>query len=351
MKSEQLIAYENLIEQRLKKLYGKAYEDIIKLPQVQKAIRDGGDFNIKGVQLEKLVDKIITDLNKNIQKIAKESLQKAFTQGLISNVPLMENAFGSYRDGKLIVDDEVQKATDNYRDSRKEAYKLANEKKGGLNLSERVWNLNEATKREIETIIQNGIKEGKSADAIQRSVRKYLNNIDTLFRRVRNKETGKLELSQAAKKYHPGCGVYRSAYKNAMRLIRNEVNIAYREAEWLSYQTNPLIKGFEIRLSNNHTTLINGKPTPFIDICDELQGIYPKTFKWNCWHVQCRCIMIPILLTPKEFGEYTKARRQGKEYKSEIKDVPEKFNEYVNENKERFGNLKSKPTWYEENIN
>jgi len=35
MKSEQLTKYEHLIEKRLKGLYGKAYEDIIKLPQVQ----------------------------------------------------------------------------------------------------------------------------------------------------------------------------------------------------------------------------------------------------------------------------------------------------------------------------
>lgn len=350
MKSEQLTNYELLIEKRLKGLYGKAYEDIIRLPQVQKAIRDGGDFNIKGVQLEKLVDKIIVNLNKQIEGIATETMQKAWMNGLISSTPMMQTAFGNYKDGKFIVDKQIKQATEDRRDATKEVYKLTTQKKGGLNLSERVWNLNEATKREIETIVQNGIKEGKSADAIQRSVRKYLNNPDTLFRRVRNKETGKLELSQAAKKYHPGQGVYRSAYKNAMRLIRNEVNIAYREAEWMSYQNNDLIKGFEIRLSNNHTTLINGEPTPFRDICDELQGEYPKTFKWNGWHVQCRCIMIPILLTPSEFAKYTKARREGKEYDNKIKELPKNFDNYIKENKERFDNLKSKPSWYETNI-
>ena len=26
---------------------------------------------------------------------------------------------------------------------------------------------------------------------------------------------------------------------------------------------------------------------PFYDICDELQGIYPKTFKWTGWHPHC----------------------------------------------------------------
>ena len=48
-----------------------------------------------------------------------------------------------------------------------------------------------------------------------------------------------------------------------------------------SAQNNPLITGWKIVLSNNHTTLINGVPTKFKDICDTLQGIYPKTFKFK----------------------------------------------------------------------
>jgi hypothetical protein len=136
----------------------------------------------------------------------------------------------------------------------------------------------------MEVIIQNGIKEGKSAEEIQKGLRGYLNEPDKLFRRVRNRETGELELSKAAQKYHPGQGVYRSAKANAMRLARTEITAAYRRAEWESYQNNPLIIGYEICLSNNHTTLKNGKPIPLKDICDELAGVYPKSFLWTGWH-------------------------------------------------------------------
>lgn len=136
-------------------------------------------------------------------------------------------------------------------------------------------------------IIQNGIKEGMSAEEIQRSIKGYLNEPHKLFRRVRNKETGELEWSDAAKRYKPGQGVYRSAYRNAMRLARTEINAAYRQAQWEQYQNDPTVVGIRIELSNNHTTLVNGVPVPFYDICDELRGVYPKSFKWTGWHPQC----------------------------------------------------------------
>jgi hypothetical protein len=132
-----------------------------------------------------------------------------------------------------------------------------------------------------ESYLQNGIKEGKNAEEIQKSLKTYLNEPDSLFRRVRNKETRQLELSKAAQQYKPRQGVYRSAYDNAMRLARTEINAAFRQAEWEAYQQDPLITGFRIVLSNNHTTLKDGTPVPLKDICDKLQGEYPKSFRWT----------------------------------------------------------------------
>ena len=48
------------------------------------------------------------------------------------------------------------------------------------------------------------------------------------------------------------------------------------------------ILGIEVHLSNNHTCLnAKGEPEPFYDICDELQGRYPKDFKFTGWHPLC----------------------------------------------------------------
>ena len=97
-----------------------------------------------------------------------------------------------------------------------------------------------------------GIRSGKSAAAMTRDLRQYLQHPDKLFRRVRD-EHGLLKLSQAAKDFHPGRGVYRSSYMNARRLAATETNIAYRTADHLRWQKMDFVVGIEIVLSNNHT--------------------------------------------------------------------------------------------------
>lgn len=152
----------------------------------------------------------------------------------------------------------------------------------GMNLYDRVWKLTEQFKSELELALDVGIGEGKSADAISRDIRQYLNNPDKLFRRVRDKH-GNLKLSKAAEAYHPGQGVYRSSYKNALRVARTEVNMAYRTADHENWSAERMVIGIRVSLSNNHT--LNGKP--FFDICDELKGVYPKDFKFTGWHPMC----------------------------------------------------------------
>ena len=206
----------------------------------------------------------------------------------------------------------------------------------------------------METIIQNGILEGKGADEISRSLKQYLNEPDALYRRVRNKETGCLELSQAAKKNHPGQGVYRSAFMNARRLAVTEMNAAYRRAEWESYQNNPLIVGYRIELSNNHTVMINGKKKPLKDICDDMVGEYPKTFIWLGWHPFCRCRMVPIFISDADFAARAKARTAGKldewKPKGTITTPPKTFLDWIDKNRERLERSKHIPSWIRDNF-
>lgn len=152
----------------------------------------------------------------------------------------------------------------------------------GMNLSDRVWKLTDQYKSELELALDAGIREGKSAQQISQDIRSYLNQPDKLFRRVRDAH-GNLKLSKAAAAYHPGQGVYRSSYKNAMRVARTEVNMAYRSADHENWSADKMVIGIRISLSNNHT--LNGKP--FFDICDELKGVYPKEFKFTGWHPMC----------------------------------------------------------------
>lgn len=349
MSEKELQRYLARLSKQLERLYGNAYKRILLLPEVKRAIENGvKDYKLTG-SADRQADKIINELTKTINITLQKGIANSWIYGIDNTTTHLNNAFGKLNDKyKTEIDKDISQATKDLRDKTKESYRIVNEKKGGLTLSKRVWNYNDQIKKEIEAIIQKGILNGLSADKVANSVKKYLNNPTELYAPILNKETGELELSKAARDYHPGKGVYRSAYKNAMRLITTEVNAAYREAEWASYQNNPLIKGFRIELSNNHTIMRNGKRVPFYDICDELQGIYPKTFKWTGWHCFCRCRMIPILISDAEFAERMKARKEGTLDEWKVKqttDMPSNFKKYVNDNRERLSRLKTKPSW------
>jgi hypothetical protein len=217
-----------------------------------------------------------------------------------------------------------------------------NRKVNGLKLSERVWKLTDSTIQPlIESYIAEGIKTGASAADISRNIRKYLNNPDALFRRVRNSK-GKLKLSTAAKKYTPGRGVYRSAYKNAMRLAREEINQAYRTADYHRWNQLDFVTGIKVSLSAQH---------PVKDICDELQGVYPKDFHFPGWHVQCLCHATPIMLSDKEYDKFEDAILEGKEYQPKQKaEIPQDLKKWLITNEDRMAGWKSKPYFFEYNL-
>lgn len=261
-----------------------------------------------------------------------------------------------------------------YQDRNLEALAAFQERKiNGLGLSERVWNYVSLLKQEIETVadtsqayMHNGINtpdamekveralgSGLSADDLSREVRSCLKEPNKLFRRVRDKY-GNLHLSKNAKLYHPGQGVYRSSYKNAMRMTRSEINMSYRQSDYLRWQQLDFVVGMRISLSGNHTCLgTDGKPHPYTDICDILAGDYPKDFKFTGWHPQCRCIATPIM---KPYDEWNEDRKHidEKAYRqlpasNEVTDVPQTFKDYIRENQKRIAGWSSTPYYIKDN--
>ncbi len=186
---------------------------------------------------------------------------------------------------------------------------------------------------------------------MSRDVRRYLRNPDKLFRRVRDKH-GNLRLSKAAKAYHPGRGVYRSSYRNALRLTATENNMAYRTADHLRWQQQPFVVGIEIKLSNNHTC--KGVIGRFVDICDDLAGVYPKDFKFVGWHPHCRCYCVPKQASKEEFMEYQQRLLNGEDvsnyhFKGEVKDLPRNFKDWYTDNTDRIARAKSQPYFLRDN--
>lgn len=242
-----------------------------------------------------------------------------------------------------------------YQDRNLLALKQFQQRKvNGLNLSERIWQQTDQFKKTMELGIDVGLGSGKSAQALSQDLRQNLLDPDRLFRRVRDKR-GNLQLSKAAKAFTPGQGVYRSSYKNSMRLTRTEVNMSYRTADNMRQKKLDFIVGFEVKLSNNHT--LNGKP--FTDICDDLAGKYPKDFVFHGWHPQCKCFSVPILQDPDEFDtdelNEMKAALNGTEYKKNVSknavsDVPDNFKSWAAKNQVKVDGYKSPPYFIRDNF-
>lgn len=195
-------------------------------------------------------------------------------------------------------------------------------KTSGMNLSKRIWNLRQQYRQELEMGLSVGIERGISANELASKLSKYQNNPGKLFRRVRDKY-GNLQLSKNARTYHPGRGVYRSSFKNALRLTRSEINMAYRTAEQTRWQQFDFVVGYEIKLSQRH---------PYPDVCDDLAGKYPKDFKWTGWHPNDMCYCVSILKTTEEFA----SPDDDTPSVNAVTDMPDGFKEWVRDNEDRI---------------
>ena len=221
----------------------------------------------------------------------------------------------------------------------------------GMNLSQRVWKYVGQFKDQLENALDVGLGEGRSADELSRDVRQNLRDPNRLFRRVRDKR-GNLVLSKRAAAFHPGRGVYRSSYKNAMRLTRSEINMAYRESDWQRWQSLDFVVGFEIHRSNH-------EPLCKCDTCAKLVGRYPKTFKFKGWHPQCMCYATPVLMDEETFDENElgdlKAALRGTTYKHQqaknaVSDVPDGFKAWVKDHVEAQKGWASTPYFIKDNF-
>ncbi len=242
------------------------------------------------------------------------------------------------------------------------------------NVSQRVWN--GATLGQMETAVQEAMLEGMPAKQMATLMKKYLNEPDNFFRRFRIKtgesETGESIYGRQWKKriqqpdgtykwkdckpsdYPAGEGVYHSSYKNALRMARTHTNIAYRTADYNTYQSTPFVIGIEIRISNNHTTKTSKGVVPLEDICDRLAGKYPKDFKWTGWHPNCRCYQIPILATQEETDKMIEDILEGGdgsnvECDNEIKELPKNFLDWLKDNENRIVEANSLPYFLTDN--
>ncbi len=196
-----------------------------------------------------------------------------------------------------------------YYQTNSDALKAFQQRKDkGLNLSQRLWNQSAEMKKELEYAISSAIQKGVSASTLSKRLSKYLHDFPSLKADYKERFGKAVDIRDCE---------YRS-----IRLARSEINMAYRTAEQLRWNQFDFVVGFEIKLSGSH-------PRP--DICDDLKGKYPKSFKFTGWHPNCFCYCIPILKTEDEFWDDSDEPSE-----NEVTDVPEGFKEYLKKNEKRI---------------
>lgn len=258
-------------------------------------------------RIEKLLDQLHTDLVANIDANTRAAWEDSnrkvdeMIRDFIADIPLSE----TFRRGMFTRNAEGLRA-------------FMQRKHAGMNLSDRIWSVVEGARENMEFYLASGIAEGRPATLLSQDIRYILKEPDKRFRRVRNAE-GKLVMSQPMKDYHPGRGVYRSSYMNALRVGATETNIAYHESDHQRWQSLDFVLGVKVERSGT-----SAKPCP---VCDAMKGTYPKGFKFLPWHPFCICHATPVMLSGQEFTDYLVTGRMpaGRV----LRDMPASALEYV----------------------
>lgn len=354
---EQLNNLFAVYNKRLGRLYSDYVKKLTSLGYGEDVLEDDALFNFDNFpQLKARLNDIFNDYYQNSLLCYKSGI----TDGVALAYNHDEMVIGGY---SVLTDKAIRVA----RDTAAATF-IANrlKTKNGLNLAQTVWNYCQQTKSEFEMAMSNtiadGIKKGSSAEEIGKSIRKYLNDPDMMYRRyhtIKVQKNGKKKdvvtwrrrriidgkvrfVEEPLEKV--GMGVYRSSRKNALRVARTEINAAYHKARNERWQNEPFVIGQYIHVSPQHN---------IDDICNDLEGRYPKDYVWISWHPQCICTSDPITIQGEEKKEFYKRLMAGEDMSNYVSPfavltMPEKYNQYIKDNSEAIvkAGMKGKLAWH-----
>lgn len=201
-----------------------------------------------------------------------------------------------------------------------------NRKDKGFNISDKLWQQSTIYKEELEAAISCAIQKGTSAITLSKQISKYLLDFPSLQKDYKEMFGNAEHLKDCE---------YRS-----IRLARSEINMAYRTAENERWKQMDFVVGCEIKRS--------GREFPCM-VCESLVGKYPKDFVWTGWHPSCRCYKIPILKTEEEFWAWDGKSMVTTESVNEVKDVPDNFKAWINDNIHRAKGWDNSPYFIRDN--
>ena len=273
------------------------------------------DYPEQRTAIQKMQNDFVTDLSNLIDRgITKEWQMSNEAQNLLIN-SMVESA-------GVRLNNFYQKKFWQYNDEALNAFKKRKDK--GMSLSTKIWQQSSELKTQLEDTISVAIQRGMSAVTLSKRISQYLQNYQKLKQ-------------DYGEKFGTAIRCRDCEYKS-IRLARTEINMSYRMAEQERWQNLDFVLGYRIKLSKNHTCkgVIN-----FYDICDELEGVYPKYIKWAGWHPSCRCYAIPILMSEAEFERYNRGEETTEK---PITEMPKQFYEWLANNADRIEKAQERGT-------
>lgn len=242
--------------------------------------------NMDIAQLKYLEERLnlgIFKISTSTTKITSSGIDRAIRDGIFSSKEQI-NVFKSMLPSELIATDMIPYAfRQAYMEAALEMLKTAD----GLELSYKVWNMHNIKLRQMRMYLANSMMEGKSASEVYAKVKSFLKLPKTDMRTKAWREF--------FRQNPPGKGVYKSAWKNTLRLLRTETNRAFKLAQKKYASGKNWLKGIKYELSATH---------PEFDICDEYasadsygmgSGIYPPEAIPSNSHPHCLCYYIYVL--------------------------------------------------------
>ena len=348
--------------EKVRLLFAQTVNDILALNKTMPELDDGVMFSFDGESMKKQkeVEALLRRLHSAVTLAIREGVDVEWSKANAEADRLIKSVFG-----QKVLDSPEFTAWTQRNTAARDAFLARSEK--GLNLSDRVWKSVNQLRDEMEVAITVSVGEGKSASAMSREVRQYLNDPDLMFRRFRYKKgeddggnpiygrkwkkrvkdeaTGQYRwIDYDRDSYPTGQGVYKSSAKNAMRLTRTETNMAYRRADHERWMQMDFVIGQRIQTAHDHKEK---------DICDKLKGDYPKDFVFDGWHPQCFCFATPILLDDRYTDSMEDMFLRGEDWEGyirkraeehSIRELPDSFKRWVSENGEKIAASRKRGT-------
>lgn len=262
----------------LEKMYSQMVEDLVSATSLLDLPLDEYVYFKNYPALKKKADELIKNLGTKLNLYINNQLSSVWSLSNSKNDNLIDQTFSRYN--KI-----APESLKSHNEKALETFRQGKIK--GLTLSDRVWSSNVNLRQELESALSAGLEKGQSAKSLAKDIKKYLNEPNMRFRRVRDK-FGNLKPSKNALAYNPGQGVYRNSQANALRLAKETINRAYREADHLRWSQMPFVTGYKLRNSERKVTVC--------DICAKMNGtVFPKSYKFIGLHIGCLCTATPVL--------------------------------------------------------